>query len=64
MTSFDARDDADVVVVGSGLAGCAAALAAAAHGLRTIALEKDLLAGGKTAWSNGGMWIPCNDFAR
>jgi len=56
--------ETDVVVVGSGLAGCAAALAAADHGLRTIVLEKGLLAGGKSAWSNGGMWIPGNDFAR
>ena len=55
---------ADVVVVGSGLAGCAAALAAADHGLQTILLEKGPLLGGKTAWSNGGMWIPGNDFAR
>ncbi len=55
---------ADVVVVGSGLAGCAAALAAADHGLRTILLEKGAVLGGKTAWSNGGLWIPGNDFAR
>lgn len=64
MSSPDLRNDADVVVVGSGLAGCAAALAAVDHGLRTIVLEKEALAGGKTAWSNGGMWIPGNDFAR
>jgi 3-oxosteroid 1-dehydrogenase len=55
---------ADVLVVGSGLAGCAAALAAADHGLTTLLLEKGPLLGGKTAWSNGGMWIPGNDFAR
>jgi succinate dehydrogenase/fumarate reductase flavoprotein subunit len=54
----------DVVVVGSGLAGLAAALAAADHGLETVLLEKGELLGGKTAWSNGGLWIPCNDLAR
>src|SRR6185312_5423523 len=64
MSSIVATNDFDVVVVGSGLAGCAAALAAADHGLRTVVLEKGALAGGKTAWSNGGMWIPGNDFAR
>lgn len=54
----------DVVVVGSGLAGCATALAASDHGLRVLLLEKDTLLGGKTTWSNGGLWIPDNDLAR
>jgi 3-oxosteroid 1-dehydrogenase len=56
--------ETDVIVVGSGLAGCSAALAAADHGLRAIVLEKGLLAGGKSAWSNGGLWMPGNDLAR
>lgn len=56
--------ETDVLVAGSGLAGCAAALAARDHGLSALVLEKGTVAGGKTAWSNGGIWIPENDLAR
>lgn len=61
MRSWDI--ETDVVCVGAGLAGCAAALAAADHGLDALLIEKDARAGGKTAWSNGGIWIPGNDLA-
>jgi 3-oxosteroid 1-dehydrogenase len=56
--------ETDVVCVGAGLGGCATALAAADHGFATLLLEKDVRAGGKTSWSNGGIWIPGNDLAR
>jgi 3-oxosteroid 1-dehydrogenase len=56
--------ETDVVCVGAGLAGCATALAAADHGFEALLLEKDTRAGGKTSWSNGGIWIPENDLAR
>ena len=56
--------EADVICVGGGLAGCAAALAADDHGFDALLLEKDARIGGKTAWSNGGIWIPENDLAR
>ena len=56
--------ETDIVCVGAGIAGCAAALAASEHGFETLVLEKDTRAGGKTSWSNGGIWIPENDFAR
>jgi L-aspartate oxidase len=46
--------DADVVVVGSGAAGIAAALAAAAHGLRVLMVTKEL-AGGATPLAQGGL---------
>ena len=46
--------DADVVVVGSGAAGIAAALAAAAAGLRVLVVTKDLV-GGATALAQGGL---------
>ncbi len=54
-------DEADVVVVGAGGAGMAAALAAAArHGLSTVLLESSESFGGSTARSGGGVWIPGN----
>lgn len=56
--------ETDVIIVGSGLAGCAAALAANAHGLDALLLEKGSAAGGKSAWSNGSVWVPENELAR
>ena len=50
----------DIVVVGSGAAGCAAALAATMHGLDTVLVEKSERLGGATAASLGGLWVPCN----
>ena len=50
----------DVVVVGAGGAGMAAALAAGTLGLDTVLLEKSSWFGGSTARSGGGVWIPGN----
>jgi 3-oxosteroid 1-dehydrogenase len=50
----------DVVVVGAGGAGMAAALAAARQGLDTLVVEKSSWFGGSTARSGGGVWIPGN----
>src|SRR5215218_10413141 len=50
----------DVVVVGAGGAGMAAALAAARQGLDTLVIEKSSWFGGSTARSGGGVWIPGN----
>ncbi|MEO9138893.1 MAG: 3-oxosteroid 1-dehydrogenase [Jatrophihabitans sp.] len=55
------HDEYDVVVVGSGGAGMAAALTAAHHGLRTVVIEKAEHFGGSTARSGGGVWIPHNE---
>jgi 3-oxosteroid 1-dehydrogenase len=52
--------DCDVVVVGSGGAGLAAALAAAVDGARVIVLEKSHWLGGTTAMSAAGTWVPAN----
>ncbi len=51
----------DVVVVGSGGAGLAAALAAAHQRLSVVVVEKAPHYGGSTARSGGGVWIPNND---
>ena len=47
--------DADVVVVGTGAAGLATALTAAAHGRRVLLLSKDGIGGGATPLAQGGL---------
>ncbi|MEU7023208.1 L-aspartate oxidase [Streptomyces sp. NPDC046203] len=47
--------DADVVVVGSGVAGLTAALRCTAAGLRTVVVTKALLDAGSTRWAQGGV---------
>lgn len=54
----------DLLVIGSGAAGLAAAVSAAWAGLSVIVVEKDRVLGGASAWSGGWMWIPCNPLAR
>lgn len=56
--------DCDVLVIGSGAAGLAAAVTAAWHGQKVIVVEKDPVFGGATAWSGGWMWVPCNPLAQ
>ncbi|MDI3419094.1 FAD-dependent oxidoreductase [Streptomyces luteolus] len=50
----------DVVVVGSGAAGMAAAITARLRGLTALVVEKTDRYGGSTALSGGGVWIPDN----
>ncbi|MBY8868525.1 L-aspartate oxidase [Streptomyces sennicomposti] len=47
--------DADVVVVGSGVAGLTAALRCAASGLDTVVVTKARLDDGSTRWAQGGI---------
>lgn len=56
--------DADVVIVGSGIAATSAAIAAAKRGATVIMLEKMPFRGGTTAKSAGVFWIPNNPILR
>ena len=53
----------NVVVVGSGAAGLAAALSAAGEGAAVTLLESTASVGGTTALSGGVAWLPANDLA-
>lgn len=46
---------ADLLVLGAGIAGCAAALRAADLGARVVLVAKDDLGGSNTAWAQGGI---------
>ncbi|MDX6216986.1 MAG: 3-oxosteroid 1-dehydrogenase [Frankiales bacterium] len=52
--------EVDLLVVGSGGGGLAAALTAADLGLSAVVIEKTDLFGGSTALSGGALWIPNN----
>ena len=51
----------DLVVVGSGAGGLAAALAGARAGLHTVVVEADERFGGSAARSDGALWLPGNE---
>ncbi|MBT9385425.1 FAD-dependent oxidoreductase [Pseudooceanicola sp. CBS1P-1] len=59
----DLSTEADVIILGSGVAGMTCALAAAKDGLRVIVLEKSRLIGGTSAMSGAGVWVPANHVA-
>jgi succinate dehydrogenase/fumarate reductase flavoprotein subunit len=58
--SNNSSDDVDLVVVGSGAGGLAAAVTARKNGLDVLVVEKESFFGGTTARSGGWLWIPCN----
>ncbi len=54
------RNSYDVIVLGSGSSGLAAALAAAKSGASVLVIEKSELVGGTSAMSGAGTWVPAN----
>ena len=56
----EAADTVDIVVLGAGAAGMAAACTAAALGRRVLLVEHTDRIGGTTALSGGMVWIPAN----
>jgi 3-oxosteroid 1-dehydrogenase len=58
------RSVVDVIVVGTGAAGHAAALSASAAGADVVMLEKRAVPGGTTGKSGGWCWIPNNSDMR
>ena len=54
----------DLLVIGAGAGGMAAALTAAAEGLRVLVCEKGEQLGGTTATSAGTIWIPGSSHSR
>ena len=57
-------DQADVIVVGAGIAGLSLAAFAVDQGLSVIVVEKAAKLGGTAAKAVGGMWVPGNRFMR
>ncbi|MDL5156927.1 L-aspartate oxidase [Actinomycetospora termitidis] len=54
---------ADLVVVGSGVAGLSAASEASRRGLRVVVVTKDVPAEGSTRWAQGGIAVVLGDIA-
>lgn len=60
MVGQDRVEETDVIVIGTGAAGLAAALSARHAGADVVVLERSEKLGGTTAVSGGVPWIPCN----
>lgn len=56
--------ECDLVIVGTGAAGMAAAISAHHAGLRPVLVEKAPVWGGSTAVSGGAIWVPDNPLMR
>ena len=56
--------ECDVLVVGTGAGGFAAALTARLFGLNVLMAEKARVFGGTTAVSGGFLWVPNNRHAK
>ncbi|WP_395395765.1 FAD-dependent oxidoreductase [Novosphingobium sp. BL-8A] len=56
--------ECDVLIVGSGIGGLTAAIAARMAGLDTLVIEQDLLVGGPSSLSSGMLWLPNSPLQR
>jgi len=54
----------DWIVIGSGFAGCSAAIFGHDHGFKTLLLEKADRVGGLTTQSAGTLWVPMNPWMK
>ena len=54
----------DWISIGSGLAGCAAAIFGHDKGFQTLLLEKSDKIGGLTTQSGGSLWVPMNQWMK
>lgn len=61
---MDHKAACDVLVIGSGAGGLAAAITARHHGLDVILVEKAERFGGTTTRSGDVLWIPCNPISK
>jgi succinate dehydrogenase/fumarate reductase flavoprotein subunit len=61
---MSADSEGDLLIIGSGAGGLAAAATAAFHRMKVMVAEKAPVFGGATAWSGGWMWTPCNPLAK
>ncbi len=64
MTKSQWDREVDLLVIGAGAAGMAAALVARHHGLEVLVCEKTGLVGGTTATAGGTAWVPNNSLSR
>ncbi|UOO87902.1 FAD-dependent oxidoreductase [Vitreoscilla massiliensis] len=58
MAALHTSRDTDVLIIGSGASGLAAAVTAAHLGLKVTVIEKTNVVGGTSAFSGGWLWIP------
>ena len=59
--SIPVAGEADVIVVGGGVAGVAAAVSAARNGSRVILLEKSIILGGLATLGHVCIYLPLDD---
>lgn len=64
MTKSHWDREVDLLIIGAGAAGMAAALVAKAGGLEVLVCEKTGLVGGTTATAGGTAWVPNNSLSR
>ena len=59
--SISVAGEADIIVVGGGLAGVAAAVSAARNGSKVILLEKSIILGGLATLGHVCIYLPIDD---